>query len=125
MRQIEINTDVFASIWAHRMEGEETEDQILRRLLVPSASGVEKKARWRDDVRSAFLCFDGEVDLKRIYKKVREIRAKHGRSLPRNTEAIVRKEIEYNSSDSHAYLGQRDWFQSIGGIGSGVWTIRK
>ncbi|UWQ57845.1 hypothetical protein K3722_15315 [Leisingera caerulea] len=36
MRQIEISTDVFALIWAAREAGEETEDQILRRLLLES-----------------------------------------------------------------------------------------
>ncbi|SIO21735.1 hypothetical protein SAMN02745824_3396 [Parasphingorhabdus marina DSM 22363] len=124
MRQIEVDTDVFASIWAHRAEGEESENDILRRLLVPSAPGEEEFARWRDDVRSAFRCLDGAVELKKIYKKVRDIRAKNGRSLPRNTEAIIRREIEQNSSDSDAYLGHRDWFKSVGGIGSGLWTIR-
>ncbi|MFZ7090764.1 hypothetical protein [Primorskyibacter sp. 2E233] len=32
-RSISISTDVFATIWAHRVEGEETEDAILRRVL--------------------------------------------------------------------------------------------
>ena len=125
MKKIEIDTEVFASIWSHRQEGEETENDILRRLLVPDNNKESSKARWRDDVRSAFMQLGGEIELSAIYKKVREIRAKNGRSLPRFTEAIIRKEIEYNSSDSHAFLGERDWFRSVGGIGSGVWSIRK
>lgn len=32
-RQIEISTDVFASIWANRQEGEESENDILHRIL--------------------------------------------------------------------------------------------
>lgn len=32
-RTISISTDVFATIWAQRLEGEETEDTILRRVL--------------------------------------------------------------------------------------------
>ena len=32
-RTIEITTDVFAAIWAARLEGEDTESQILERLL--------------------------------------------------------------------------------------------
>jgi hypothetical protein len=34
MRMIQISTDVFQAIWAARQAGEETEDEILRRLLV-------------------------------------------------------------------------------------------
>lgn len=33
MRTIQVRTDVFAAIWAARLDGEETEDQILGRLL--------------------------------------------------------------------------------------------
>lgn len=32
-RTIPVSTDVFAAIWSHRQEGEETEDAILRRIL--------------------------------------------------------------------------------------------
>lgn len=35
MRQISISTEVFAAIWAERKPGEESEDEILRRLLRP------------------------------------------------------------------------------------------
>ena len=33
VRQIDVSTSVYAAIWAERQEGEETEDQILKRLL--------------------------------------------------------------------------------------------
>ncbi len=39
MRSIPISTPVFAAIWAQRREGEESEDEILRRLLRCSDSG--------------------------------------------------------------------------------------
>lgn len=32
-RSIMISTDVFAALWARRQDGEDTEDQILRRIL--------------------------------------------------------------------------------------------
>jgi hypothetical protein len=35
-KSIAISTDVFAAIWAARQEGEESEDDILRRLLLDS-----------------------------------------------------------------------------------------
>jgi len=40
MRQISISTDVFALIWASRADGEESEDDILRRLLSRSSLPV-------------------------------------------------------------------------------------
>ena len=33
LRQIDVSTPVYAAIWACRRDGEETEDQILKRLL--------------------------------------------------------------------------------------------
>ena len=36
MRTIDISTDVFAAIWALRQNGEESEDAILKRVLVGS-----------------------------------------------------------------------------------------
>lgn len=58
MKQIEISTDVFALIWAAREAGEETEDQILHRLL--HESRVVPKTR---ESRSK-LNTDGLVDTK-------------------------------------------------------------
>jgi len=34
MKQIDVSTEVFARIWSLRKEGEETEDEILRRVLL-------------------------------------------------------------------------------------------
>ena len=39
-RSITVSTDVFAAIWAKRQEGEQSEDEILRRVLgCPKAEG--------------------------------------------------------------------------------------
>ncbi len=44
-RSITISADVFAAIWAERQEGEETEDEILRRLFAClKANGEEEIA---------------------------------------------------------------------------------
>lgn len=34
MKKISISTDVFAAIWSNRIEGEETENEILERVLL-------------------------------------------------------------------------------------------
>lgn len=46
-RSIEISTDVFAAIWAIRQEGEESEDEILRRVL------NEKHPQRRDETANS------------------------------------------------------------------------
>lgn len=129
MRTIDVTTDVFAKIWSHRTEGEETENEILRRILGlvsdKSESIATGRIRWRDDVRQALYVLGGESDLARIYAEVRKLRVAGERSVPVNYKAIVRRELEYNSSDSEAYTGKNDWFRSVGGIGSGLWALRK
>jgi hypothetical protein len=129
MRSIQVSTDVFSAIWKNRLPGEETEDSILRRLLAVQSAHSNpqtevRKMLWRDDVRNALIQLGGEAYLTEIYGKVRQIRLAAGRRLPRSTDAIVRRELEYNSSDSESYTGNYDWFRSVNGIGGGRWGIR-
>ena len=150
MRTISIDTDVFARIWAHRFEGEETENDILRRLLSPSkrrqsrvegASEREEsdvsrvvltndappgsgKIRWRDDVCRGLVELGGKAHLSELYAKVRSIRRQAGRTLPPTTDDIIRRELENNSAQSDAYLGKRDWFNPVDGKGAGVWALK-
>ena len=127
MRTIQIGTDVFAKIWAHRLPGEETEDDILRRLLhADTGASLERREKvlWRDDVREALEQLGGSAPLADIYKKVREIRRGSGRKIPTSLDAIVRRELEYNSSDSESYTGKRDWFRSVEGLRGGIWAVK-
>jgi len=233
VRQIEVSTDVFARIWGLREEGEDSEDQILRRVLLgqinqPAATlgaqepgfidrrhdivfahgfeifrtyrgvpfsataqdgywhlstggrfsslnelsravvqgsenawmnwnfrddkGVTKKisdlrdvARvgkrerskkvrlqaedremliWRECVVEALRLIGGSGHLEKIYSAVRHVRKIRMLPLPPSWEAIVRRELEYNSSDSGSFQGKNDLFQSVEGIGSGVWALR-
>jgi predicted CopG family antitoxin len=136
MRSIEISTEVFALIWAARQDGEETEDQILRRILqrkkkmisdVQSPVAPERKradVRWRDDIVEGLERLGGEADLHEIYRIVKDIRQKGGRSLPPSVEAVIRRELENNSSDSESFTGHRNLFRSVNGIGGGRWALR-
>lgn len=139
-RSIEISTEVFAKIWSHRAEGEEDENAILTRLLGLNVSApIEGKGKiktqrlvipgtktlWKHDVRAALKACGGEAHLREIYEKVRHIRIEQQRSVPLNLQAIVRRELEYNSSDSNVFTGNHDWFRSVGGLGKGVWALRK
>lgn len=139
MRTIEISTDVFAKIWAQRIDGEESENQILERLLGVHEARSEKssvgrdnpiakagqKILWRDDVLSALIALGGVASLRDIYSEVRKIRLSAGRSLPLNTDAIIRRELEHNSSDASVFTGDRDWFRTVDGIGGGRWALRE
>lgn len=77
---------------------------------------------WRDDVVEALRRIGGTGHLSQIYEKIREVRSG---PLPKNLRAIVRKELEYNSSDTDAFQNKRDLFYSVEGIGSGVWGLRE
>ncbi len=135
MRTIQISTGVFAKIWAHRIDGEEDENTILERLLgiaVPPRDLENQedfkdrgaKIRWRDDVKSALISLGGRASLNDLYDRVRDVRRKAGRSLPKNTEAIVRRELEYNSEHSKAHTGRFNWFRPAEGkLGKGVWEL--
>ncbi len=79
-------------------------------------------ATWREDVVRALTKIGGQGHLSEIYRSIEKIRQG---PLPQNFHAIVRRELEHNSSDSIAYLGKRDLFRNVKGIGEGVWSLRK
>lgn len=132
-RSIDISTAVYAKIWSLHRQGEECEDEILARVLgvssLPKEPSPERNLKirrlWRHDIRSALENLGGEAGLEAIYEETRKIRLRAERSLPLNFKAIVRKELEYNSSDSEAYKGKFDWFRSVDGIGRGRWALCK
>lgn len=149
MRTISVDTEVFARIWAHRIDGEEAENDILKRLLAPSKRAQPRrgedsdtenietsvaattvpthqigKVRWRNDVYRGLNELGGKAHLSDIYARVRSIRRQAGRSLPATTDDIIRRELENNSAESEAYLGKRDWFAPADGKGAGVWELK-
>lgn len=67
----------------------------------------------------------GVATLKDLYGEVRRVRIAHNDTLPVSIEEVVRKELEYNSSDSSNWRGARDLFFSVHGIGRGTWGLRR
>lgn len=137
MRTIEVETDVFATIWANRLSGEDSESAILRRLLsgskeqklVASEAGFASaklemdmagKIRWVDDIMVALRELGGEANLSDIYDAVRIRRKIAGRSVTREYKATVRRTLEDHSSDSANHRAD-DLFALVG---RGVWAIR-
>jgi hypothetical protein len=145
MRSIDVSTDVFSLIWAARMPGEESEDQILLRVLsggaVHDANGkpakwssppiqdtkeadMHGKIRWVDDVVMALKSLGGQARLHRIYYQVEKQRRSAGRSVPRSLDATIRRTLEDFSSDSANFRGE-DLFEMPEGPGAGLWALRK
>jgi hypothetical protein len=79
---------------------------------------------WRDSVELALKNLGGSASLDQLYDEVHAIRLSHEDTLPTSFKAIVRRELEYNSTDSTNWRGDRDLFYSVHGIGMGVWGLR-
>lgn len=77
---------------------------------------------WREDVLDAVRDIGGIGPLAAIYEAVELRRAG---PLPPTWQAIVRRELEYNSSDSESHQKRHDLFRSVHGIGGGVWALRE
>lgn len=91
---------------------------------VPQAKSQMHDATWRDDVLSALTNLGGEADLDAIYREVRRLRTSGGRSTPPSFEAVIRKTLEENSSDSDAFRQGPDLFRMPRGKGVGRWALR-
>ncbi len=146
MRTIEVSTEVFARIWALRADREETEDEILKRVLTSTSeprrpfkqkehneaamSFYDRGPRtwsqptWATDLAEVLLARGGRARLKQIYNDVEELRRTAGRSIPKTIEATVRRTLENHSSDSHNYTGGADLFCMPDGKGEGIWALR-
>lgn len=81
--------------------------------------------RWWETVEQALENLGGSAPLKEIYDEVRKVRTQLALSTPVSLEEVVRKELEYNSSDSSNWRRTIDIFFSVEGIGAGRWGIRK
>jgi hypothetical protein len=81
-------------------------------------------ATWRDDIVATLRNLGGVAHLSRIYKEAEQIRRAANRTLPPSFDAVVRRTLEENSSDSESYRGGPDLFRMSEGRGSGVWELR-
>jgi hypothetical protein len=84
---------------------------------------VMRDVTWVDDVKNIMLHL-GKATLHTIYQEVRKLRRAAGRTLPPSFEAVVRRTLEENSSDSDSFKGRQDLFYMPEGKGAGVWALR-
>lgn len=76
---------------------------------------------WTEDVVTGLENLNGIAPLADIYDELRNIRPE---PHPESFDAIIRRTLESNSSDSDAFQGRSDLFYSVDGIGGGVWGLR-
>lgn len=76
---------------------------------------------WIDEVENALYGIGGTGTLSEIYSQIQETT---NRELVPSWQAIVRRTLEEASSDSESYLGKKDIFYSVDGIGKGKWGLR-
>lgn len=77
---------------------------------------------WIGDLVQALKNLGGFGHYSAINAEVKKIRKK---PLPLNWSAVIRRTIQQHSSDSHSFLGKKDLFYSVDGIGHGVWGLRE
>lgn len=78
-------------------------------------------ATWLEDVVKGLQNLNGVGSLAEIYEELRKLRAE---PHPDSFDAIIRRTLESNSSDSEAFNGKDDIFYSVDGLGSGNWGLR-
>lgn len=143
-REILISTEVFSLIWRNRLPGEESESEILLRLLSkPSEQeqiGVGNQAAgsadmdivpaslrhayWWEVVKFVLEKFGRPASLTEIYREVNNVCKGLNRPMPKEIEATIRGTLEDNSADSDRYKNVRNIFRMPHGKHSGVWALR-
>lgn len=76
---------------------------------------------YKEEIIIALKNLGGHAYLEDIYSQYLKITTK---SIPKSFKAIIRANIERNSSDSDVYEGKNDVFYSVDGKGNGHWGIR-
>jgi putative restriction endonuclease len=82
-----------------------------------------KNKTWLEEIVEVMEELGGHGYYKDIYEKILERNNMDGLKTP-NWKATIRREVESASSDSKAYMGVRDVFYSVDGIGEGHWGLR-
>ena len=77
---------------------------------------------WKQLVTQALENLGGEAFLSEIYRYIMENSI---REFPNSWQAIIRRTLETNSSDSVSFDGQEDLYYSVDGIGNGKWGLRE
>jgi hypothetical protein len=146
MREIFVSTEVFSLIWSKRLPGEESENDILLRLLSNETLenlGIEvvkqpveelvmstipaslRHAYWWEVLEFVLEKLGRPAGLNEIYRGVASVCNALGKPMPDAIEATIRGTLEDNSSDSDRFKHVRDIFCMPEGKHSGIWALRR
>ncbi len=93
-------------------------------VLQDISDNCEGDGTWKDDVCMGLERLGGRASLHQIYEEVRGLRRAAARTIPKTFEAVIRRTLEENSSDSASYKGRSDLFRMAEGKGAGIWELR-
>lgn len=140
MRQIEVSIDTFAELWSQRQPDEQSEDQMIRRLLGMSEAAAQAEKyeeetsmnaferppskKWTELLIWSLQKLGGKAPLSEIYRVSREGRRALGYSTTRHHDDSARECLESHCSESKKWRGRGDLFYMPEGKGSGIWALR-
>lgn len=142
LKKVEISVDTFARLWSARRVGENSEEEIINRLIdesddptppetpaapKPSDTGCPNSppaADWVSMLVWALESLGGEATLKELYAKTMDGRRALGLPITRHHEASVRERLEAHCFESKSYKRRRNLFRMAQGKGAGVWALR-
>lgn len=76
---------------------------------------------WTDDIKLALINLNGIGRNQEIYDEIQKIRP----NVSGDWQAVIRRTIQQNSSDTQSWSGNNDLFYSVNGIGQGIWGLRE
>ncbi|MBL52099.1 MAG: hypothetical protein CMG57_09105 [Candidatus Marinimicrobia bacterium] len=120
-KEIEIDNEDFSHTGWSLIDNKHKAD---RSNISSKNNQTDQDTKWLDIVIKAMDNLPDNPNLAQIYLETKKIRKNKGLSIPPSTEAIIRRELETNSSDSDAWNGKNDIFTNSD-KGSGIWNLRK
>lgn len=94
----------------------------LRHALLSSDTTQEPDhERWLDDLLTTYRQLGGQVPHATVYRKMKELRTKAGRSWPEHAEEIIRQTLQAHNAESPQYHDGLDLFRMVR---PGLWRLR-
>lgn len=145
IRAVEVHVDTFAELWKQRRPEENSEDQIIRRLLDMKAkdsapdvaaevenlenlsvdrSDLPPSKQWKLLLVWTLQKLGGQAALADIYRVSREGRRALGYRVTPNHDASARECLESHCEESDKYRQRDNLFRMAEGKGAGVWALR-
>jgi hypothetical protein len=98
MKEISVSTSVFSLIWSLRQEGEETENDILERILLGEKSGGKAPHLPKEKVEAGFIDPRNGVRFKEGFEIFRNYKGKNYMAIATKGNWKIKGANEYYSS---------------------------